>query len=201
MFKVINISPRSAPHHHLRAQEASTVLKRPLLRAPLRRSAQSPPCSWDHTLGHVAHCSAAASLLGPHAVAICPPPPSSSIWHLACWLLPGPEGPSDGRGLFRELCRGWGCPGLASPHRCPHSHSLGDPPTSERLHWPRRRLRSASGVPLLRTQGPATASRGTLPRHRHKHVLTLSFLRLHCSFSILSGSRPWRRESQGKRRD
>ena len=126
MFKVINISPRSAPHHHLRAQEASTVLKRPLLRAPLRRSAQSPPCSWDHTLGHVAHCSAAASLLGPHAVAICPPPPSSSIWHLACWHQPGPEGPSDGRGLFRELCRGWGCPGLASPHRCPHSHSLGE---------------------------------------------------------------------------
>ena len=84
MFKAINISPHSAPHRHLRAQEASTVLKRPLLRAPLRCSAQSPPCSLDHTLGHVAHCSAAASLLGPHAVAICPP---AQQQHLAPGLL------------------------------------------------------------------------------------------------------------------
>lgn len=73
MFKVSNISPRSAPHLHLRAQEASTVLKRPLLRAPLCCSAQSPSHSLDHTLGHVAHCSAAALFLGPHAVAIWPP--------------------------------------------------------------------------------------------------------------------------------
>lgn len=72
IFKVSNITSHSAPHLHLRAQEASTVLKRPLLWAPLRCSAQSPPRSLDHTLCHVAHCSAAASLLGPHAVAIWP---------------------------------------------------------------------------------------------------------------------------------
>lgn len=129
MFKVSNISPHSAPHLHLRAQEASTVLKRPssgLLRlfGPVPSSLLGPHAS------HVAHCSAAASLLGPHAVAIWPHCSAAASGTWLCWLLPGPGRPLMA-GAFRELCRRWGRPGLASPHRYPHSHSLGDPPTSE----------------------------------------------------------------------
>lgn len=66
-----------------------------------------------------------------------------------------------------------GVPGLASPHRYPHSHSLGDPPTSRGAALAQLQAEVPADLPLsaplLRTQGPAAASHGALPRHKHKH--------------------------------